>query len=108
MKTKHAKQIRYLISSGIGAVLEWYDFVVFAYLAPFIASNFFPAEQRAVSLLQTYSAFALAYLVRPIGAILFSYVGNRFGRKNSFLITFLLMSFATFFIGLLPTIHTVG
>ena len=68
------------IAGDIGNILEWYDFAVFGFLAPFMSSLFFPADDRLAGLIKTYGIFAAGYLMRPLGGILFGHIGDRLGR----------------------------
>jgi MFS family permease len=94
--------------TSIGAGLEYYDFVIYALLASYISVNFFPHADASVSLVQTFAVFAIGYLARPIGGLLFGLLGDRKGRKHAFLTSIILMAISTLGIGLLPSYHTVG
>lgn len=97
-----------IVSSAIGSILEWFDFAVYGYVAPYIAELFFPSENKIVSLLLTYSVFAVGFIIRPLSAVFFGYIGDRFGRKNALVYSSLLMAIPTFMLGLLPTYHEIG
>ncbi len=97
-----------LFAGMIGNVLEWYDFVVYGFLAVIIGELFFPSTDPMVSLIKSFAVFAVGFLMRPIGAILFGYIGDRFGRKKSLTISILLMALSTTAIGLLPTYQSIG
>lgn len=97
-----------VIAGLFGAVLEWYDFSVYVYFAIFIAKNFFPEENKYLGLILTYSVFAIGYLMRPIGGLLFGHFGDRYGRNSTFVATIMLMSVATVLIGFLPTYAHIG
>lgn len=96
------------ILSSLGAGLEYYDFVIYGLLAHYISQLFFASSNPSSSILETFSIFALGYLARPIGGLLFGHFGDRMGRKNIFLISLIIMALATFMIGLLPTYHHIG
>lgn len=97
------------IAAGvIGEVLEWYDFTLYAFFAPVLATLFFPTHDPMLSLLATFGGFAAGYLTRPLGGIIFGHLGDRFGRKNTLAFTLLLMAIPTFFMGLLPTYEDIG
>lgn len=100
--------LKAFFASSIGTILEWYDFTLFAYLTPLLAKLFFPQKEALTGLLLTYSIFAIGFFVRPLGAILFGHIGDRFGRKLALTFTILLMSIPTFLMGLLPTYESVG
>jgi MFS family permease len=97
-----------IAGSSAGTLIEWYDFYIFGALAITIAPVFFPGESDAVKLLSTLATFAIGFIVRPFGAIIFGYLGDKIGRKYTFMVTLLLMGIATFFIGLLPGYATIG
>lgn len=94
--------------TSISALLEYYDFAIFALLANFISAQFFPHASKHIADLATFGIFALGYFVRPVGGIIFGIFGDRFGRKTAFLISILLMAFSTVFMGLLPTYAQIG
>ncbi|RMD46586.1 MAG: MFS transporter [Aquificota bacterium] len=97
-----------LFAGMVGNVLEWYDFVVYGFLAVIIGELFFPSSDPMVSLIKSFAVFAVGFLMRPIGAILFGYIGDRFGRKKSLTISIILMAVSTTAIGLLPTYENIG
>ena len=87
----------------IGNVLEWFDFFNYAYLAPIIATLFFPTTDRYIALIATFSVFAASYLVRPIGGAFFGYIGDKYGRKRALAASIIAMGIPTTLIGFLPT-----
>jgi len=97
-----------IVASSLGTVFEWYDFFIYGTLAPVIAVHFFPTANPTAGLLLTLATFGAGFFVRPIGAILFGILGDRMGRKYTFLITITLMGFATAAVGLLPTYAQIG
>lgn len=99
-----------LIAGSVGNFIEWYEFAVYGFLATVIAGNFFHLEGESdlTSLILTYAAFALAFFCRPIGAMIFGRIGDRIGRKPTLIAVLLLMTLATFLIGLMPTYATAG
>ncbi len=100
---------RKVVAAGIaGNVMEWYDFAVYGYLARTIGNLYFPADDPKVSLLVAYGAFAAGFLMRPLGAVLFGYIGDRVGRGPSLLWSVVVMAAPTFAIGLLPTYNQIG
>lgn len=102
------KNKKVVLAGAIGNVLEWYDFTIYAFFVPIIAKAFFPNEDRFISLLATFGVFAAGFLVRPLGAILFGYIGDQAGRKKALIISMIMMSLPTFLIGILPTYDTIG
>src|SRR3954462_4434395 len=97
-----------IFASSLGTVFEWYDFYLYAVLAPFFAALFFPPGNQTAALLSAFAAYAAGFLVRPFGALLFVRIGDLVGRKYTFLITIVVMGASTFAVGLLPTYATVG
>ena len=103
-----ASERRVIIASSVGTVFEWYDFYLYAILAPFFAALFFPPGNQTAALLGAFGAYAAGFLVRPFGALMFGRIGDLVGRKYTFLVTIMVMGTATFLIGLLPTYHQIG
>ena len=97
-----------IFASSIGTVFEWYDFYLYAVLAPFFASLFFPAGNDTAALLAAFATYAAGFVVRPFGALLFGRIGDLVGRKYTFLITIIVMGSSTFLVGLLPTYAKIG
>ena len=91
-----------------GTVVEWFDFAVYGFMAPIIATTFFQSESAVVGLLQTFAVFAVAFALRPLGGAFFGVLGDRIGRKRVLIITVLIMSGATAAIGLLPSYEAIG
>jgi MFS transporter, MHS family, proline/betaine transporter len=100
--------IRNILGGVVGNVLEWYDFAVFGFLAPVIGEKFFPAADAVDSLLGAFSVFAAAYLVRPIGGMIFGYIGDRLGRQRALQLSVMMMAIPTCLIGFLPTHAEIG
>lgn len=92
----------------VGNVLEWYDFAAYGFLAATFAANFFPLENHMLSLLASYGVFAAAFVMRPLGGLLFGHIGDRVGRRKALLISVLAMAVPSFAIGLLPTYAGAG
>jgi len=101
-------QIKLILLSGIGGALEFFDFVIYALFASYLGQAFFPQANPVVNLINTYAVFAIGYVGRPLGSILFGHLGDRYGRKQSFTLAAFLMAAATFLIGCLPTYQHVG
>src|SRR5215470_15932575 len=99
---------RVIFASSLGTVFEWYDFYLYATLAPFFAALFFPAGNDTAALLSAFATYAAGFLVRPFGALLFGRIGDLVGRKYTFLVTILVMGASTFAVGLLPTFSQIG
>src|SRR5512139_1162257 len=104
-----AKEMRLVIAaSSVGTVFEWYDFFVYGTLAPLIAAAFFPSDNATLSILLTWAGFAIGFGFRPLGAILFGFLGDRLGRKYTFLVTVTLMGAATAGVGFIPGEASIG
>ena len=97
-----------IAASALGTAFEWYDFFVYGTLAGLIGRHFFPAGNAAVSLLIALATFGVGFGMRPVGAVLFGVLGDRLGRKYTFLVTVALMGGATAGVGLLPTFGQIG
>ncbi|QSE89373.1 MFS transporter [Rhodococcus pseudokoreensis] len=102
------KSRKALVAGSLGNLVEWYEFAIYAYMAPIIAPLFFPSENPTASILSTFLLFALAFFLRPIGALIFGRMTDRIGRKPVLALIIALMSVATTCIGLLPTHEAIG
>ena len=102
------KTRKFVIITALGCVLETYDFLIYALMAPYLSSVFFPAEAQVEGLLLTFATFSAGYLVRPLGGVLFGHHGDRRGRKKPFAWTLLLMASSTALMGCLPGYHEIG
>ncbi|MBF0492774.1 MAG: MFS transporter [Deltaproteobacteria bacterium] len=100
--------LRNMIGGIIGNVLEWFDFAVFGFFAPVIGEQFFPSNDPLDSLLSAFSVFAAAYLMRPIGGIIFGHIGDSLGRKKALQLSVMMMALPTCLMGLLPTHAQIG
>ena len=103
-----AEERRVIFASSLGTVFEWYDFYLYAILAPFFAALFFPPGNATAALLSAFATYAAGFLIRPFGALVFGRVGDMVGRKYTFLITITTMGLSTFLVGLMPTYSSVG
>lgn len=103
-----SKQKGVVLAGIFGNALEWYDFTVYAFFVPVIATLFFPGDDEFFSLIKTFGVFAAGFLVRPIGAIFFGYLGDHWGRRKALILSIVLMSVPTFCLGLLPTFSQIG
>ncbi|MDF3303742.1 MFS transporter [Rhodococcus sp. T2V] len=102
------KSRKALVAGSLGNLIEWYEFAIYAYMAPIIAPLFFPSENPTASILSTFLLFALAFFLRPIGAIIFGRMTDRMGRKPVLAMIIALMTVATTCIGVLPTHAAIG
>ncbi len=96
-------QWRMILLASLGGALEFYDFIVYGIFAREIAAAFFPASDPLVSLILTFSVFTIGYLARPVGGIVLSHFGDRYGRRMVFILSILVISVSTFSMGLIPT-----
>src|SRR5437763_15121461 len=108
VRSFRTEERRVIFASALGTVFEWYDFYLYAVLAPFFAALFFPPGNQTAALLSAFAAYAAGFLVRPFGALVFGRIGDLVGRKYTFLITIIFMGAATFAVGLLPTYASIG
>ena len=99
---------RVIAGASVGTVFEWYDFYLYGSLAGFITQHFFSGVNETTGYIFALLAFAAGFAVRPFGAIVFGRLGDLWGRKNTFLVTMLLMGLSTFVVGLLPSYETIG
>ena len=105
---QRTRERKVILASSLGTVFEWYDFYLYATLAPFFAALFFPKGNETAALLSAFATYAAGFLVRPFGALVFGRIGDLVGRKYTFLITILVMGIATAAVGLLPTYEQIG
>ena len=98
-----------VVASFVGTIIEWYDFFLYGTAAALIFNRlFFPTFDSLVGTLAAFGTYAVGFVARPLGGIVFGHYGNKIGRKSMLSLTLLLMGTATFCIGLLPTYSTIG
>lgn len=97
-----------VVATSIGNAIEWFDFGLYAQLAVIISANFFGNLPQEMQIVSTFAVFAFAFIVRPIGGIFFSHLGDKYGRKIVLSTTILLMAASTLMLGLLPTQEQIG
>lgn len=108
-KTIGKQEAKTLCLSALGGTLEFYDFVIFVFFMSYFTPHFFPKElSPAWQDFNAYGAYAAAYLARPLGGIIMAHFGDKFGRKNMFMLSILLMVIPTFVIAIMPTYHHIG
>ena len=95
-------------ASSLGTVFEWYDFFIYGTLATIIGKTFVPSDNELVRQLVVWAGFAVGFGFRPMGAVLFGYLGDKLGRKYTFLVTVTLMGIATAGVGLVPSVESIG
>lgn len=104
-----AREMRLVIgASSAGTVFEWYDFFIYGTLAAIIGKTFFPSGNATLETLLVWAGFAVGFGFRPLGAVLFGFLGDRLGRKYTFLVTVTLMGIATAGVGLIPSAASIG
>src|SRR4051794_13977868 len=108
LQVSRQEERKVIFASSLGTVFEWYDFYLYATLAPFFAALFFPKGNDTAALLSAFATYAAGFLVRPFGAIVFGRVGDLVGRKYTFLVTIVVMGLSTIAVGVLPTYDAIG
>ena len=105
---KMAAKSKALIFGSLSSAFEWYDYALFGYFAALIGQQFFPATDPLTSLLSSFAVFASGFAMRPLGALLFGYIGDRLGRNKALILSLILMAIPTTALGLLPTYESIG
>src|SRR5437870_1372289 len=103
-----AEERRVIVASSVGTVFEWYDFYLYAILAPCFAGLFFPPGNQTAALLGAFGAYAAGFLILPFGALIFGRIGDIVGRKYTFLVTIVVMGVSTVLVGFMPTYASLG
>lgn len=103
-----SEQRKVVLLSSMGGLLEFYDFTIYGLFAGYFAHQFFPAHDEFISIIASYSVFVVGYVVRPVGGIIFSHIGDAIGRKTVLIMTMVLMGVASVGIALLPTYEQIG
>ncbi|GHE78529.1 MFS transporter [Streptomyces longispororuber] len=106
--TDDAAVRRAVKAASLGNAMEWFDFGIYSYLAVTLGHVFFPSGNDTVQLLSSFATFAVSFLVRPLGGMVFGPMGDRIGRKKVLALTMILMAIGTFAIGLIPSYATIG
>lgn len=107
-RLEHRTVRRAVLATAIGNATEWYDYGVYSYLAVTIGLVFYPGGSQATQLIATFTTFAAAFLIRPLGGLILGPLGDRIGRRHVLVVTMLMMAGATFAIGLIPSAATIG
>ena len=102
------KRVKAILVGSVGNLIEWYDVYAYSAFALYFAGSFFPKSDPAAQQLAAASLFAVAFLVRPIGSIIFGYLADRYGRRNALTASVLLMCFGSLLIAVTPTYETIG
>lgn len=107
--TRESEVRRVVFASLIGATIEWYDFFLYGVIAGIVFNQlYFPAHDPLVSMVLAYATFAVGFVARPLGGIVFGHFGDKLGRKQMLVLTILIMGVATVLIGVLPTYEQIG
>lgn len=106
--TDEATVKRAVKAASLGNAMEWFDFGIYSYLAVTLGHVFFPSGNETTQLLSSFAAFAVAFLVRPLGGMFFGPMGDRLGRKRILALTMIMMAVGTFAIGLIPSYDAIG
>jgi MHS family proline/betaine transporter-like MFS transporter len=107
-KDIRAAERRIVIAGLAGNVMEWYDFGTYGFFAAIIGEQFFPSHDPTVSLLASFAVFAVGFIGRPLGALIFGHIGDRSGRRRALMASVMMMAVPTMLIGLLPTHSQIG
>jgi MHS family shikimate/dehydroshikimate transporter-like MFS transporter len=107
---KNTSVIRKVVASAlIGSTIEWYDFFLYGVVAGLVFNKlYFPGQDPAVSMMLAYATFAVGFVTRPLGGVIFGHFGDKLGRKSMLVLTLMIMGIATFLIGLVPTYDQIG
>ncbi len=97
-----------IIASTVGNVLEWFDFALYGYMAPYIGPLFFPSDDPVASTIAAFAVFAIGYLARPLGAVVLGWIGDRLGRKFMLVLSITILGASSCAVGLLPTHESIG
>ncbi|MEZ5892506.1 MAG: MFS transporter [Parvularculaceae bacterium] len=101
-------EVKVIVASSLGTMFEWYDFYLYGLLAGYISTQFFSGVNETTAFILALAAFAAGFAIRPFGSIVFGWVGDVVGRKNTFLVTMGLMGLSTFAVGFLPSYASIG
>lgn len=97
-----------IVIGAIGNVFEWYDFIIYATLSPFLLIIFFPNSDKLISTILIFTLFVVGFIARPVGGTVFAYIADQYGRKKAFTLTILFTASPALLIALLPTYRTIG
>ncbi|CEG58789.1 MFS transporter [Legionella fallonii] len=102
------KEKRIVHLAALGGMLEFYDFIIYGVFSVYFAQQFFPESAPLLAVIKSYAIFILGYIARPIGGMLFSHIGDEYGRKKVLVVTIVLMGLSSLAIGILPTYEQIG
>ncbi|RIV75526.1 MFS transporter [Pelagerythrobacter aerophilus] len=101
-------EVKVIVASSLGTMFEWFDFYLYGLLASYISAQFFSGVNETTAFILALAAFAAGFAIRPLGSVVFGRIGDLVGRKNTFLVTMVLMGLSTFSVGLLPSYAAIG
>ena len=101
-------RLQTIVSCSVGNILEWYDFGLFTIFSSLFSRIFFPANNAQTAMIETVGIFAIGFLARPIGALIFGYMGDRYGRASTLRLSILTITIPTLLIGIMPTYQQIG
>ena len=99
---------RNIAAGALATMFEWYDYAVYGYFAVIIGKNFFPHADKTMEIMSAFAVFATGFIMRPLGAILFGYIGDRLGRRKALSLSVVMMAISTCLLGVIPTYHQIG
>ncbi len=102
------EQRKVILLASVGGMLEFYDFTVYGLFALYFTAQFFPSSNTLLSVIASYTVFVVGYIIRPVGGVVFSHIGDEYGRKRVLIITMFLMGLASLGMGLIPTYAQIG
>ncbi|MFO0068875.1 MAG: MFS transporter, partial [Alphaproteobacteria bacterium] len=108
MNQEHKVNKKVVVSGMLGNGLEWYDYALYGHMSVVFSRLFFPTDDPSLSLILTFLTFAAGFVSRPLGAVIFGRIGDKFGRKKALVASMILMAIPTGMIGLLPTYEMIG
>lgn len=97
-----------IAAGALATMFEWYDYAVYGYFAVIVGKNFFPHVDKTLEVMSAFAVFATGFIMRPLGAILFGYIGDRLGRRKALSLSVVMMAISTCMIGVIPTYHQIG
>lgn len=97
-----------IIAGTLATMFEWYDYAVYGYFAVIIGKNFFPHADKVMELMSAFAVFATGFIMRPLGALFFGYMGDRLGRRRALSLSVVMMAISTCLLGIIPTYHQIG
>ncbi len=97
-----------IAAGSLATMFEWYDYAVYGYFAVIIGKNFFPHADKIMEIMSAFAVFATGFIMRPLGAILFGYIGDRLGRRKALSLSVIMMAISTCLLGVIPAYHQIG